>query len=106
MKKGDIVLLPFPFTNLQGKKRRPAVVLYVGDFDIIVSFITTQLRFEDKTDVYLEPSKKNRLKKHSLIKANKLATLDISLVIGKIGELDAEIVKKLDTNLKKVLGLE
>jgi len=44
MKKGDIVLIPFPFTNLKGFKKRPAVILYKDNFDIVVTFITTKLK--------------------------------------------------------------
>lgn len=43
MKKGDIILLPFPFTDLSGAKNRPAVLLVYNKLDIVVAFITTQL---------------------------------------------------------------
>ena len=43
MKKGDIVLTLFPFTDLSGSKRRPALVLYAGKEDIILSFVTSNI---------------------------------------------------------------
>lgn len=43
MKKGDIVLIPFPFTDLLGNKFRPAVILIDSEDDVTVCFITTQL---------------------------------------------------------------
>ncbi|HED08847.1 MAG TPA: type II toxin-antitoxin system PemK/MazF family toxin [Ignavibacteria bacterium] len=106
MKKGDIVLIPFPFTNLKGVKKRPAVILYKGNFDIIVTFITTKLKWSEQTDILLEPDKINRLKKSSLIRTNKLATLEIESIIGKIGELKKETLEQLDSKLKEILGLK
>lgn len=43
MKKGDIVLISFPFTDLLGIKNRPAIILATSDLDITVAFISTQL---------------------------------------------------------------
>ena len=105
MKKGDIVLVPFPFTNLKGVKKRPAVILYCGKTDFVVSFITTMLKWRENIDVLLEPDELNRLKKPSLIRTSKLATIDSQLVIGKIGELNSKIIDELDFKLKMLFGL-
>lgn len=75
MRKGDIVLIPFPFTDLTGTKNRPALILADSDNDITVSFITTQLKWQEKFDIRLDPSNANGLKKDSLIRLNKITTL-------------------------------
>lgn len=106
MKKDDIVLIPFPFTDLTGVKNRPAVILIAGNTDVTVSFITTQVKWQEQLDVLLEPSKKNGLKKTSLIRLGKLATIDTDLLIGRLGSLDPKQLEKLNMNLKSLLQLE
>lgn len=56
MAKGDIILIIFPFTNLSGSKLRPAVVLAENSDDVTVTFITSQLRWREPTDVLLTPT--------------------------------------------------
>lgn len=61
MNKGELVLIPFPFTDLSGIKNRPALVIVETEFDITVSFITTQLKWQEEMDVMIEPTLENGL---------------------------------------------
>lgn len=46
--KGEIVLIPFPFTELTQAKLRPAIVLIENEYGITVSFITSQLKSKNQ----------------------------------------------------------
>lgn len=105
MKKGDIVLISFPFTDISGNKNRPAIILINSDEDITVCFVTTQLKWQSDYDIIIQPSISNRLKKTSLIRLNKFATLDKNLVIGLLGELDNNYIEILNRNLIEILEL-
>lgn len=105
MKKGDILLIPFPFTDLTGQKNRPALVLITTDTDITVAFITSQIRWQSEHDLKLEPSAENGLKVTSLVRLSKLATIDIELVIGRLGTLIQTDIQQLNKNLIKLLQL-
>lgn len=94
MKKGDVILVPFPFSDLSGKKYRPALVLADFKDDIIVAFITSQSKYDGLFDYKVKPSIDNGLKLPSRVRVNKLATLDKSIVRGKLGALlEAELVE-------------
>ena len=88
MNKGDIVLIPFPFTDLSGSKNRPALVLVSGETDITLAFISTQIKWKEKTDILLKPSKENGLKRESIIRLSKFATVDKDLALGRLGTLE------------------
>lgn len=105
MAKGDIILITFPFTDLSGSKLRPTVILADTNEDVTVTFITTQLKWREQTDVLLTPTSNNGLKLPSLIRTSKIATLDKTLIKGRIGKLSMEELKDLNGKLKLILKL-
>jgi mRNA interferase MazF len=105
MVKGDLVLITFPFTDLNGSKLRPAVVLAYTSLDITVCFVTTQIQWREETDVLILPSRRNGLKQNSLVRTSKIATLDKSLAKGLLGELSEGDLSELDTKLKMIFKL-
>lgn len=105
MAKSDIVLITFPFTDLSGSKLRPAVVLVDTSTEITVCFITTQIGWQEATDVLLQPNPANGLRKTSLIRTGTIATLDRSLAKGLLGRLSVQELSELNTKLKILFQL-
>ena len=106
MKKGDIILIPFPFSDLTGSKLRPAMVLVSAETDVSVCFITTQFQWKEKFDISLVPSPENGLKKESLLRTGKFATIDKDLILGRIGTLENGYIQMLNKNLIQILQLD
>jgi mRNA interferase MazF len=87
----SIVLARFPFTDLSGQKRRPALVVS-GDnderTDIIVCFITSVPRTSrDMAPIAATPE--TGLKVSSVVRFDKIATLEKAVISGKIGSAPA-----------------
>jgi mRNA interferase MazF len=104
--KGDVVVLPFPFSDLSETKRRPALVLVpLTGNDLILCLITSQV----KADSYTIPLKSNyfefgSLRKDSYIRINRLFTADNQIILYKAGHLKAatldEVISRLTTLLQ------
>jgi|SRR5690606_11988622 len=105
MPKGDLVLITFPFTDLSGNKLRPAVILSENEDDMTVSFITSQLGWQEKTDLILLPNSTNNLKTKSLLRVGKIATLDKGLAKGLLGNLTLDELFLLDEKLRQLFKL-
>jgi len=105
MPKGDIVLINFPFTDLTGSKLRPAVILFEQGEDVTVCFITTQMQWQESTDVVLLPNQINGLKKKSIIRTGKIATLDSKLAKGLLGTLSDFELSDFNQKLKDLFQL-
>jgi mRNA interferase MazF len=84
---GSIVLTRFPFTDLSGDKRRPALVVSRDNDrrpDLVVCFITSVPR-NGPDMAPLAPSPGTGLKVPSVVRFDKLATLDRSVIAGRLG---------------------
>lgn len=105
--KGDIVILPFPFSDLSNSKRRPALVLanLEGD-DIILCQITSQF-VKDKYAITLDDSGYSRgsLHKISNIRPSRLFTAEKSIIIRKTGTVNPEIFKQVINTLFDIINL-
>ena len=112
LKRGDIVLVSFPFTDLTSSKVRPAVIISAdpqGD-DIVIAFISsvtskplakTEFSLTSKNSGFSSTG----LKKDSVFKMGKLLTVSSVLVLRRLGRITPAIHKELDNLLKKALGL-
>ncbi|MDX1919621.1 MAG: type II toxin-antitoxin system PemK/MazF family toxin [Candidatus Caenarcaniphilales bacterium] len=101
MKKGDIVLVPFPFTDLKGYKKRPALILVnnLDSLNVVLAFISTKIEIKSQFDLTLLASSQNGLKKTSIVKLDKLTSLDRDLVEALIGEITQEDTHQLNLKL-------
>lgn len=86
---GEVVLLLFPFTDMRGAKRRPALVLLdTGDADVIVARVTSQV-IQTAFDVELMDWQQAGLLLPSTARVHKLATLEKRLIERRLGKLTA-----------------
>lgn len=102
--RGDIVLIPFPFSDLSKNKVRPAIILASDQEDYVFIFITT-IKPKGSLFLKIEPSETNNLKISSYIRYTKLASLDTSIILGKIGVVSDSDFLSINKNLKEYLNL-
>ena len=86
--QGDIVLLPFPFSNNTGSKKRPAVIILNvkvnSTKDIILAQITSNARADDFSFIIKNSDVTRSLDGYSEIRCNKIFTAEKELVYQKI----------------------
>ena len=102
--KGDVVVLNFPFSDLTGAKRRPALVIsdLTGN-DIILCQITSVSK-KDSYAIQLEDEDfiKGKLKAKSVIRPNKIFTADKNLILYTACIIND---KKMDEVIKALINI-
>ena len=104
---GDVVLVPFPFTDQSTTKKRPAVVVSSPNYnaerpDVIVMAITSQVRAENRFDIPIQEWQQAKLLKPSVIKPV-IATIEKRLVIKGLGRLSEKDRETLAESVKAIL---
>ena len=105
--QGDIVVVPFPYTDRQSEKRRPALVISNGkvsrDHGLVwLAMITSSGNQKWAGDIEIV-GETTGLASPSLIRTAKLATVDKSRIIRVAGKVSEEIWSKVFSALQQNL---
>lgn len=103
---GDLVLLPFPFTDLSSQKRRPALVLRDSDLrgDFVALAITSQR--QDLAAALIEPTDlaEGVLPKTSWVRLDKPYSFNSKLVVARFGSLKPQHFESVRAQVCVELG--
>lgn len=111
-KKGDIVLVNFPFTDLSQTKLRPAILLSANEplNEFTLCFVSSQninkLTPEEFAIHQTDPEfPLTGLKTASKIRVSRLITLQQQLLVRRLGSLGAQQMLQLNALMRKVFEL-
>ena len=103
---GDVVLLVYPYTSLDGSKRRPALVLLdCGNRDFLFARLTSGPT-RDTRDVVLTRSSEAGLTLPTTCRLTKLVTLSEDLVLREFGQIAAEDRELVAESLSQLFSLD
>ena len=107
---GDVILVPFPFTDQSSSKKRPAVIISTAHYnterpDFIIMAITSQIRPQSLFgDAIVKEWEAAGLLKPSAIKPV-VATIEQSLTIQQLGRLEPDDIVTLKQVLAAIIEL-
>ena len=106
---GNVVLVPFPFTDQSATKKRPAVVISSSAYnaerpDLIIMAVTSQLRPTNSLgEVVVIQWREAGLLKPSVVKPV-ITTIEKGLVIKTMGRLNEEDQRSLREAVRMIVG--
>lgn len=102
--KGDVVVLPFPYTDFSSVKKRPAVVVanLKGQNVILAQITTNQRHDEDLVSLRKKDFSSGSLSSDSFIMASLLFTADASRISYKAGKIKQKKVEEVQKELIEV----
>lgn len=102
--KGDVVVVPFPFSDLTQSKRRPALVIAALEGDDVILCQITSKAIRDKYAVSLDEKEfaVGSLKQASNIRPNRIFTADNHIILYRVGTLTTE---KLSETVETIIEI-
>ena len=105
--RGDVVVVPFPFSDLSQAKRRPALVVaeLTGD-DLILCQITSQ-SVKDGYAIPISDSdfSEGGLKQPSHIRPNRLFTADRHIILYRVGKIKTDTLNQVTEKIVSVIRM-
>lgn len=103
--KGDVVVVPFPFSDLSESKRRPALVIApLEGNDVLLCQITSQT-VKDSYAIFIEEQdfESGNLKQPSHARPNKLFTADTQIILYRMGRLKKEKINEIVNKIVEIV---
>lgn len=100
-KQGDIILIPFPYSDLTGSKKRPAIIISNSNLkgeDFICSLITSN---SPKDGLLIKTNSFNEAKLpfKSWIKPQRIFTIDKKIIIKKLASVNDKFYEELEKSV-------
>jgi mRNA interferase MazF len=115
VRRGDVVLVAFPFATGAGSKRRPALVVQSDHNNarltntVVAAITTTTHRSRERPQLLVDPNDSlgqgSGLLMTSVVGCENLAALEQSLITRVIGRLSPTAMSQIDKCLKTALGI-
>lgn len=108
--RGEVVLIPFPYTDLSVTKTRPAVVVSSARYhavrpDLLLAYLSSQIQQADPDlDYVLADWQAANLLKPSFVRP-KLAAIEPSSIVHQVGTLSPADMVEVDRRLQRALDL-
>ncbi|HBB17894.1 MAG TPA: growth inhibitor PemK [Syntrophus sp. (in: bacteria)] len=102
--KGDVVVIPFPFSNLSQSKKRPALILTVLQGNDLILCQITSKSIKDNYAISVDQNDfaSGSLNQESNIRPNRLFTADNQIILYRIGNIKKI---KLDQVINKIIEI-
>ena len=107
-KQKELVLLPYPFTDQEGSKVRPAIIVSNDDFnkkcqDCVMVPLTTIIKNEPYSIIInQEDLSFGKLLKSSRIRIDKIFTINKNLIMMQIGKISEKTFLSIKSEISKV----
>ena len=116
VRRGEVVLVDFPYSDHTGSKVRPALVVQADVWnqqldDTILALITSsrRRRVGATTQLFIDittaEGRQTGLRRNSVVQCENLLTYDQNLILRVIGRLSTTAMQQIDTCLKVALGI-
>lgn len=108
--RGDVVLIPFPFTDLTTTKTRPAVVISSAVYqhsrpDLLLAYVSSQIsKATAPIDYILADWQAAGLLKPSFVRP-KIAAIEPKLIVHQVGRLLGHDLDEVDRRLRNAMAL-
>lgn len=108
--RGDVVLIPFPYTDLSAAKTRPAVIVSSNAYhrvrsELLLVYVSSQLaKANSPLDYILADWNGSGLPKPSFVRP-KVSAIEPTLVVHQVGKLSAKDLFEVDRRLRQAMAL-